>query len=99
MIPTPPLDCDPLAPTYCAFPYPNDYYTVADPSTATGRRLALPEKIMPPTRAGQQSNPDAFNEMDGFSPGIAAMAHLPGASVTGLATPLTIEDGVRIVLR
>ncbi|MGB5222311.1 MAG: hypothetical protein WBN60_14840, partial [Polyangiales bacterium] len=33
MIPAPPLGCDPLTPSYCAFPYPNDYYTVADPST------------------------------------------------------------------
>ncbi len=34
---------------------------------------------------GQQSKPDAFNEMDGFSPGIAAMTHFPGATVAGLA--------------
>jgi hypothetical protein len=92
MVPSPPLGCDPLAPSYCAFPYPNDYYTVADGGTVTGRRLALPEEIMPPTRAGQRSTPDAFNEMDGFSPGIAAMTHLPGATVTGLATPDTIAD-------
>jgi len=94
MIPAPPLGCDPLTPSYCAFPYPNDYYTVADPSTATGRRLALPEEIMPPTTGGQRSSPGAFNEMDGFSPGIAAMTHLPGATVTGLATPDTIGDSL-----
>ncbi|MGB5702157.1 MAG: hypothetical protein WBM48_05035 [Polyangiales bacterium] len=94
IIPAPALDCDPLAPTYCAFPYPSDYYTVADSSTVTGRRLALPEKIMPPTRSGQRSTPGAFNEMDGFSPGIAAMTHLPGATVTGCATPDTIADSL-----
>jgi len=94
MIPAPPLGCDPLTPSYCAFPYPNDYYTVADPSTATGRRLALPEEIMPPNTGGQRSTPGAFNEMDGFSPGIMAMTHLPGATVTGLATPDTIEDSL-----
>ena len=94
MVPTPPLGCDPLAPTYCAFPYPNDYYTVDDSGTVTGRRLALPEDIMPPSRVGQRSTPDAFNEMDGFSPGIAAMTHLPGATVTGLATPDTIADSL-----
>jgi hypothetical protein len=37
------------------------------------------------------SEPDAFNEMDGFSPGIAAMTHMPGATATGLATPDSIE--------
>ena len=94
MVPAPPLDCDPLSPTYCAFPYPNDYYTVEDATTATGRRLALPEVIMPPTTAGNRSTPDAFNEMDGFSPGISAMTHLPGATVTGCATPDTIGDSL-----
>ena len=79
MVPAPPLDCDPLTPTYCGFPYPNDYWTVADASTATGLRLALPLVTMPATRSSQRSNPDAFNEMDGFSPGIAAMTHFPGA--------------------
>ena len=91
VVPAPPLDCDPLTPTYCGFPYPNDYWTEADPATASGRRLALPQVIMPANTAGLQSSPEAFNEMDGFSPGIAAMTHLPGATVSGLATPDTIE--------
>jgi hypothetical protein len=94
MVPAPPLDCDPLTPTYCGFPYPNDYWTVADASTATGLRLALPLVTMPATRTSQRSNPDAFNEMDGFSPGIAAMTHFPGATVAGLATPNTIGDSL-----
>jgi hypothetical protein len=89
-----PLGCDPLTPSYCGFPYPNDYWTVADASTVTGLRLALPEATMPATLAGVRSNPDAFNEMDGFSPGIAAMTHFPGATVTGLATPDSIEDSL-----
>ena len=89
-----PLECDPLTPSYCGFPYPNNYWTVADATTATGLRLALPEATMPATLAGVRSNPDAFNEMDGFSPGIAAMTHFPGATVTGLATPDSIEDSL-----
>ncbi len=87
----PPLDCDPITPTYCGFPYPNDYWTVPDAATVTGRRLALPEVIMPATSDGRRSNPAAFNEMDGFSPGIAAMTHLPGAVTAGLATPDSID--------
>jgi hypothetical protein len=94
MVVAPPLGCDPLTPTYCGFPYPNDYWTVADASTVTGLRLALPEEIMPANGGGQRSNPDAFNEMDGFSPGIAAMTHFPGATVIGLATPDTIGDSL-----
>ncbi|MBW2548183.1 MAG: hypothetical protein JRE82_13310, partial [Deltaproteobacteria bacterium] len=93
-IPAPPLDCDPLTPTYCGFPYPNDYWTVADSSTVTGLRLALPLVTMPANRSNVRSNPDAFNEMDGFSPGIAAMTHFPGATVAGLATPDSIEKSL-----
>ncbi|MGB5284945.1 MAG: hypothetical protein WBN29_10575, partial [Polyangiales bacterium] len=88
------LGCDPLTPSYCGFPYPNDYWTVADPSTVTGLRLALPEIIMPANRTGSRSNPAAFNEMDGFSPGIAAMTHFAGATVAGLATPDSIQESL-----
>lgn len=88
--PPPPLDCDPIAPSYCGFPYPNDYWTEPDEGTVTGRRLELPEVIMPVTLDGERSSPGAFNEMDGFSAGIAAMTHMPGATTTGLATPDTI---------
>jgi hypothetical protein len=90
----PPLNCDPLNPTYCGFPYPNNYWTVADAETITGLRLALPKVIMPVATNGAQSNIEAFNEMDGFSPGIAAMTHMPGATVSGLATPNTIEQSL-----
>ena len=91
---TPPLGCDPLTPTYCGFPYPNDYWTVADSSTVTGLRLALPDEIMPQNEFGVRSDPGPFNEMDGFSPGIAAMTHFPGATVEGLPTPDTIADSL-----
>ena len=88
------LGCDPLTPSYCGFPYPNDYWTVADSSTVTGLRLALPEITMPANRTGKRSNQAAFNEMDGFSPGIAAMTHFPGATVAGLATPDSIQGSL-----
>jgi len=91
IIPAPPLGCDPIAPSYCGFPYPNDYYTVED-SSVTGLRLALPQEIMPVNAAGRTSDPAAFNEADGFSAGIAAMTHMPGATTMGLATPKTIES-------
>lgn len=94
VVPPLPLGCDPLTPSYCGFPYPNDYWTVPDSSTVTGLRLALPDVTMPENQRGVRSNPDAFNEMDGFSPGIAAMTHFPGATVMGLATPDTIQDSL-----
>jgi len=93
-VPPPPLDCDPLTPGYCGFPYPNNYWTEADSTAVTGLRLALPAAIMPANVDGVRSDPAAFNEMDGFSPGIAAMTHLPGATAAGLATPASIESSL-----
>jgi len=49
---------------------------------------------MPENNAGVRSDPGAFNEADGFSPGIAAMTHMPGATITGLPTPNTIEESL-----
>lgn len=39
--------CDFLDPSYCLFPFPNDVFTVADATTATGRRVNLNPASMP----------------------------------------------------
>jgi len=39
--------CDFLDPAVCLQPWPNDYFTVADSSTDTGRRLNLQSDSMP----------------------------------------------------
>jgi hypothetical protein len=83
--------CDPLSPSYCGFPYPNDLWTVEDPDSPTGKRLHLSNEMMPENDFGARSNPDAFNRADGFSPAIAGLTHMPGATVQGLPTPVTIE--------
>ncbi|MFV8754933.1 hypothetical protein ACNOYE_30665 [Nannocystaceae bacterium ST9] len=85
----PTLDCDPLVPEYCAFPFPNNVFSEADPSTPTGRRLALSAELLPKTDYSPM--PDPWNEADGFSPAATMMAFLPGATVEGLPTPITIE--------
>ena len=33
--------CDPIAARKCLMPFPNDFFTVADPTSGTGRRVAL----------------------------------------------------------
>ena len=90
----PNLECDPLVPTYCGYPFPNNVFTVADASSASGRRLALSQAAMPPTQDGHRGEPDVFNQRDGFSPGGTVLAHLPGASSTGLVDPLHIGDSL-----
>lgn len=90
----PNLECDPLVPTYCGYPFPNNVFTVADAQAPSGRRLALSRAVMPPTMDGFQGEPDAFNDRDGFSPGGTILAHLPGATGTGLVGPLDIGDSL-----
>jgi hypothetical protein len=39
--------CDFLDPAHCLYPFPNDHFTIADPTTDTGRRVALNDASMP----------------------------------------------------
>src|SRR4051794_9141346 len=70
--------CDPLDPKVCLLPWPNDRFTVADPSAPTGRRIALQLDAMPRNRAGLPILPDDQNRADGFSPGQAILTKVPG---------------------
>jgi hypothetical protein len=70
--------CDPLDPSVCLYPWPNDYFTVADPSTDTGRRLNLDPASMPKNRSGVPINPADYNRNDGFSPGQLIVTKVPG---------------------
>ena len=87
----PTLECDSLVPDYCAFPYPSNVFTVPEAGTVTGRRVELSEAMMPVANNGVTTTRDIFNTRDGFSPGIALMTHLPGATVQGLPRPDSIE--------
>jgi hypothetical protein len=84
-------DCDPLAPTHCGYPFPSNVYLVADDARATGRRVQFGATTLPKNAQGVQAGPEEFARSDGFSAGAALMTHLPGATTTGLATPLSIE--------
>jgi hypothetical protein len=70
--------CDPIDPAVCLQPFPNDYFTVADSSTPTGRRLNLPLSGMPRNVAGKPIDPTDMNRSDGFSPGEAIVTRVPG---------------------
>jgi hypothetical protein len=70
--------CDPIDPAHCMFPFPNDHFTVADPTTDTGRRIDFHPLSMPRNRAGVPINPTDYNRNDGFSPGNMIIAHVPG---------------------
>jgi hypothetical protein len=61
--------CDFLDPAVCLQPFPNDYFTVNDPSTATGKRLDLKLASTPANKNGVHFDPTDVNRADGFSPG------------------------------
>ncbi|HWL65281.1 MAG TPA: hypothetical protein VNP73_04835, partial [Actinomycetota bacterium] len=79
------LNCDPLDPKMCLFPFPNDFFTVPDASTDTGRRVNFGLDAMPRSGAdvtnggeGKPIDPAEWNRNDGFSPGSMVMAYVPG---------------------
>ncbi len=90
----PNLECDPIVPEYCGYPFPNNVFSVVDEGTPTGRRLAISRAMLPRTASGVQHSPDALNERDGFSVSGTLLAFLPGATTTGLPDPLHIGDSI-----
>ncbi len=63
--------CAPGAVSSCALPYPSDEWTVPDPSTPTGRRVALPSDLIPASIQAAlgpgASLADVQDGADGFS--------------------------------
>ena len=70
--------CDPIDPAHCLLPFPNDFFTVPDPTTATGRRVDLSTLALPTNAAGKPWDPTEWNRNDGFSPGTPILARVPG---------------------
>ncbi|HVV74466.1 MAG TPA: hypothetical protein VHC43_00400 [Mycobacteriales bacterium] len=73
-----PQGCDPIDPAQCMLPYPNDWFTSSDPTSATGRRLDLNPLAMPRNIAGLPIAPSAWNTSDGFSAGSEILTLVPG---------------------
>jgi hypothetical protein len=79
------VNCDPLDPKMCLFPFPNDYFSVPDASTDTGLRVnfgldAMPRGGSDVTKGGEGKpiDPSEWNRNDGFSPGSMVMTYVPG---------------------
>ncbi|MGH9216447.1 MAG: hypothetical protein ACRDZS_09345, partial [Acidimicrobiales bacterium] len=89
-LPTNPESCDPLGGVRCLLPFPNDYFTARDRSTETGRRIDLGPGATPANAAGVHIDPTELNRNDGFSPGSAVVALLPGVDLAASgAAPIT----------
>lgn len=80
--------CDFLDGRKCLYPFPNDWFTVEDPATDTGRRVDLLPAAMPVNVDGVAMDPAEWNRNDGFSPGSPVITFVPGIDLerTGTAT-------------
>jgi len=66
----------------CMLPFPDDYYTVPDGSSATGRRVAFQTPATPANVLGEHIEAAPYNASDGFSPGSVILAKVPGIETT-----------------
>jgi hypothetical protein len=70
--------CDFLDKAVCLQPWPNDYFTIADKTTSTSRRLNLDVQSTPRNAEGKPIDPTDYNRNDGFSPGAMIVTRVPG---------------------
>ena len=68
--------CDFMDPTVCLQPWPNDYFTKADASTDTGRRLNI-QSARASEHGRRPHRPDRLQPADGFSPGNLITLKIP----------------------
>ena len=74
-------DCDFIGQqqgSLCLLPFPDDYHTTADASTATGRRIDFHTAAMPKNGGGTPIDPAPYARNDGFSPGSGIVLRVPG---------------------
>ncbi len=88
------LDCDPMVPTECGFPFPSNVWTVPDNTTPTGLHLYFGDATLPLSKAPIRFSKAPLLTRDGFAQGAVILTHLPGATVTGLPTPTTVAASV-----
>ena len=103
--------CSVSAMRACGLPFPSDEFTVADPTTATGRRVALPADLVPDrvlSALGPGAGPaDASRSADGFSALTPVMFELDRAVLPGsipadggdVVAVFDVTTGARVPLR
>lgn len=70
--------CDPLDPSLCLYPFPNDHFTKPAAGTDTKLRVDLNLLSMPRNTAQKPIDPADYDRNDGFSPGSAITTKVPG---------------------
>jgi hypothetical protein len=79
----------------CMLPFPDNYYTVADPESATGVQVHFTEQGTPTNVEGKHVQPTPYGESDGFSPGSVILLKVPGietvADVRSMSAMPTVD--------
>jgi hypothetical protein len=70
--------CDPLDPSLCLLPFPNDRFTRRDDRTDSGRRIDFQLIEMPRSLGVAPIDPTEWNRNDGFSPGSMVITFVAG---------------------
>ncbi|MBV8756922.1 MAG: hypothetical protein JO257_06600 [Deltaproteobacteria bacterium] len=77
--------CNPLGFENCMVPWPSGVFEVDDASTATGKRLQIPQGTLPTNIDSISIDPTGWNQADGFSPAAPMVMAFPGGvSAQGL---------------
>ena len=71
--------CDPIDPSRCLYPWPNDYFR-------ENGHLALTAGMMPKNVGGKAIDPSDYNRSDGFSPGAPIITKVPGLDTPAAMT-------------
>ena len=66
----------------CMLPFPDDYYTVPDATSPTGRRVDFKTPNLPANAGGEHIEADPYNDSDGFSPGSVILVKIPGITTS-----------------
>lgn len=79
--------------TLCMLPFPDDYYTVPNAASETGRQINFQTAGMPENVYGQHIEAGPYNAANGFSQGSTILVKIPGiesvADVTAMGgTPI-----------
>jgi hypothetical protein len=82
------LDCDPLVPEFCGYPFPSNVYTVEDGDTMTGRKVQFGDEFL------RNNDSLPWDYSDGFSAGTPILTYLPGASGAELGGQADIDQSL-----
>jgi hypothetical protein len=71
-------DTSTAADSLCMLPFPDNFHTVDDEDSETGKRIAFDDAAMPRNSGGQPITAGDYNLNDGFSPGQTIVVRTPG---------------------